>query len=294
MYETYESWGHNPAVLKTVADLRHFVKAQRAAGHRIALVPTMGALHDGHLELVRRALDEKACVIVSIFVNPTQFAPHEDLAAYPRTWDADIEKLEALGAHGVFYPAATEMYPEGFATAISVGGVSEPLEGAHRPGHFDGVATVVAKLLLQALPDNALFGEKDWQQLQVIKRLVADLDIPVAITGVPTVRDENGLALSSRNAYLDEAQYQIAIKLNRILFAVAAQIRGGAAPAEAQQSGLHDLEQAGFTAIDYLEIRDAASLDPPGEGPLRVLAAVKLGKARLIDNVAVTEEGEYP
>ncbi len=274
-------------VFEKVTDLRAFVAQRRAEGQTVALVPTMGALHDGHLELVRQGLERADCVITSIFVNPTQFAPNEDFSAYPRTWDADLAKLESVGAHGIFYPDAAEMYPEGFATNISVSGVSEPLEGAHRPGHFDGVATVVAKLLLQALPDFALFGEKDWQQLQVIKRMASDLNIPAQIIGVPTVRDHNGLALSSRNAYLDDRQYDIAVSLNITLFAMAERLRAGEALQDVQEWGVNALKQAGFDGIDYLEVRDAASLQSPGEAPLRILAAVKLGKARLIDNVPV-------
>jgi len=277
----------NPVVIQTVADLRSYVKHARRGDETIALVPTMGALHEGHLELVRVGLDKADCVIVSIFVNPAQFGPNEDLSAYPRTWDADLEKLTDTGAHAIFFPSAGEMYPDGFQTNISVSEVSEPLEGACRSGHFDGVATVVAKLLIQCLPDIALFGEKDWQQLQVIKQMVRDLDVPVEITGVETVRDENGLALSSRNAYLNEAQYDIACRLNKTLFAMAEKLKTGAGINDVQPWGTKELEQAGFDAIDYLEIRDAATLSESGSGPLRILAAVKLGKARLIDNVAV-------
>jgi len=287
MYKSVQGWGQDPVVLKTVADLRGWTGRSRAAGKTIALVPTMGALHEGHLTLVREGLKQADAVIVSIFVNPAQFGPGEDLDAYPRTWDADLEKLTATGAHAVFYPAASEMYPEGFSTNVSVRGVSEPLEGAKRPGHFDGVATVVSKLLLQCLPDAALFGEKDWQQLQVIKQMVADLNIPVEITGVPTVRDQNGLALSSRNAYLSEEEYKIACTLNKTLFAAAEKIAAGEAVETARQWGIKALEEAGFGAIDYLEVRDAGTLAAPGDGRLRVLAAVKCGKARLIDNVAV-------
>lgn len=276
-----------PEILKTVTALRDFVTQQRRKGQNIALVPTMGALHDGHLELVRQGLDRVDIVIVSIFVNPTQFGPGEDLDAYPRTWEADLEKLTQQGAQAVFYPSAVEMYPDGFQTSVSVAGVSEPLEGTHRPGHFDGVATVVAKLLLQAQPDIALFGEKDWQQLQVIKRMVIDLNIPAAIIGVPTMRDENGLALSSRNAYLSAAEYDMACQLNKVLFAMADKIKGGESITDVQQWGLARLKESGFARIDYLEVRDAASLQPPGNGALRILAAVQCGKARLIDNVPV-------
>lgn len=276
-----------PEVIATALSLRDFTRARRKAEQTIALVPTMGALHEGHLELVRQAQKQADCVIVSIFVNPAQFGPHEDLDAYPRTWDADIEKLTATGADAVYHPAVGEIYPQGFATTVTVGGVSEKLEGAHRPGHFDGVATVVAKLFLQTLPDMALFGEKDWQQLQVIRQMTADLDIPVNIIGVPTVRDDNGLALSSRNAYLNEAQYRIACKLNRVLFAMADKLRENNDAGTVRAWGAKELERAEFDSIDYLEICDAATLGQTANGPLRVLAAVRLGKARLIDNVAV-------
>ncbi len=276
-----------PTIIQTVIDLRTSVKQARLKNKTIALVPTMGALHDGHMELVRTGLKHANHVIVSIFVNPTQFGAGEDLSSYPRTWDADLEKLTATGAHTIFFPSVDEMYPDGFETTISVSGVSEPLEGAQRPSHFDGVATVVSKLLLQSLPDIALFGEKDWQQLQVIKRMTADLNIPVKITGVPIVRDKNGLALSSRNAYLNEEQYKIACHLNKTLLAMAEKLKEKETIDGVQQWGVAQLKQAGFDAIDYLEICDAATLGKPGIGPLRILAAVKCGKARLIDNIGV-------
>lgn len=279
-----------PIILETVAALRAHVKAARDKGTLIALVPTMGALHDGHIELVRQALAKKAHVIVSIFVNPTQFGPNEDFSAYPRTWDADLKRLTDAGAHAVYHPSVAEMYPEGASTTVHVAGVSEGLCGAIRPGHFDGVATIVSKLLLQCLPDMALFGEKDYQQLQVIKRLAKDLDIPVEIIGVPTVRDENGIALSSRNAYLSAAEYRVAAGLNAVLFAMAEDIKNGAGWKIALAKGREKLEQAGFHSIDYLEIRDAASLAAPDKGQtrdLRILAAVRLGRARLIDNVGI-------
>ncbi len=287
MYSFAHEWGQDPAVIKTVADIRAYVKHARMGERRVALVPTMGALHEGHLELVRQAKNKADSVIVSIFVNPAQFGRNEDLSAYPRTWDADLEKLTSVEANAIFYPAVAQMYPEGFATYVSLTGVSQPLEGERRPGHFAGVATIVTKLLLQCMPDFALFGEKDWQQLQVIKKMTADLNIPVEIIGVPTVRDENGLALSSRNAYLTAEQYLIAVRLNKILFAMAERLRQGNPLATVQHQGAAELFQAGFDAIDYLEIRDAATLQMPGPGPLRILAAVKCGRARLIDNVPV-------
>ena len=290
MHKKSEIQSSFPAVLVTVENLRDFVRdIRRKKGCKVALVPTMGALHEGHMELVRQSLQKADVVIATIFVNPAQFGPNEDFTAYPRTWDADLEKLAAVGAHAVFAPAPDEMYPPGFSTSIAVSGVSEPLEGEHRPGHFDGVATVVAKLLLQALPDLALFGEKDWQQLQVIRRLVADLNIPVIIEGVPIVRDENGLALSSRNAYLTPAQYQVAIRLNKILFSMAEKLRSGGALQAALYGGHVEFARAGFDSVDYLEIRDAHTLRQVSAQTKdrRILAAVRVGKARLIDNVGV-------
>ena len=277
----------SPLVLRTVTELRAYTARQCAAGRRIALVPTMGALHDGHMMLVRRGLELADDVIATIFVNPTQFGPKEDFGAYPRTWDADLAKLSENGAAAVFYPDVAEMYPPGFSTTVTLTGVTGPLEGECRPGHFDGVATVVAKLLLQALPDIALFGEKDWQQLQVIMRMAADLNIPAKIIGVPTVRDEEGLALSSRNAYLSAEQYAVAVNLNKIMRAMAARVRDGETVPAAEKWGRDEVLKAGFDSVDYLAIRDAATLAAPSSGPLRVLAAVRLGKARLIDNMAV-------
>ncbi len=277
-----------PIILKDVAALRSFVKEQRGAGKTIALVPTMGALHEGHLTLTREGFKRADIVITTIFVNPTQFGPNEDFDAYPRTLEADVEKLAAEGVQAVFAPSVPDMYPEGSATTVSVKGITETLEGICRPGHFDGVATIVAKLLLQALPDIALFGEKDYQQLQVIKRLTADLDIPVAIIGVTTVREESGLALSSRNAYLTPEQKDIAVAISRTLKAMSARIADGEPLDSVQSWGAAQIESAGFDKIDYLEIRDAATLQPVPEkaGDLRILVAAFLGKARLIDNVA--------
>lgn len=277
-------------ILKTKKDLRDTVRGWQSQNLRIGFVPTMGALHAGHVELVRHALTQTDRVIVSIFVNPTQFAPNEDFSAYPRPFDADVEKLTAANASAVYTPSVAEMYPQGFATTVSVKGVTEGLCGASRPTHFDGVATVVSKLLLQARPDAAFFGEKDWQQLQVVKRLVADLDIGVDIVGVPIVRDVNGLALSSRNAYLNAEQLQIASRLNKILFASAEKIKNGADIAVALALGKDEIISAGFDRVDYLECCEAETLVPcaiKGAKPLRLLAAAFLGKARLIDNVAV-------
>lgn len=276
-------------VFRTIAELRQAVREQRRTGKTIGLVPTMGALHEGHLSLVREGLKRVDLVIGTIFVNPTQFAPHEDFAAYPRMQEEDIRKFESAGAYGAFCPDAKEMYPQGFSSSVQVKGVSEPLEGESRPHFFGGVATVVTKLLMQAQPDVALFGEKDYQQLQVIKRMVMDLDMPVEIIGVETVRDENGLALSSRNAYLSAEQRVIANALNRILFAVAEASAKGGDIATIRQDGLRRMEEAGFDSVDYLEVRNANTLAPVQDSgePMRVLAAVRLGGTRLIDNVPV-------
>lgn len=252
-----------------------------ASGQSVALVPTMGALHAGHIALVAAALALADRVLVSIFVNPTQFAPHEDLARYPRDESGDLTKLTAAGAHLVWIPAVEEMYPEGFATRIEVEGAALPLEGAFRPHHFGGVATVVCKLLLSAMPDMAVFGEKDYQQLAVIRQMVRDLALPVTIRGVPTVREHDGLALSSRNAYLSADERYIAPMLSKTI----ADVARGRDPAEAAEA----LLAAGFTKVDYIEVRDAETLAPfvPGSGrPGRVLAAAWLGKTRLIDNMA--------
>ncbi|PJB72421.1 MAG: pantoate--beta-alanine ligase [Alphaproteobacteria bacterium CG_4_9_14_3_um_filter_47_13] len=276
-----------PAVFETGQSLRAFVQAQRKQGKKIALVPTMGALHNGHLSLVRQGIEKADCVIASIFVNPAQFGANEDLDAYPRPWESDFEKLEKAGVHSIFRPSVKEIYPDGFATMISVKHVSEPLEGAHRPGHFDGVATIVAKLFWLCQPDIALFGEKDWQQLQIIRRMVTDLNIPVEILGAPIIRDEKGLALSSRNAYLSQKEYGIACQLNKILFSMAQQIKQGHALPEVRKEGRKALEKAGFDKIDYLEILDEITLEAAQNGSLRIFAAVKIGKTRLIDNVPV-------
>ncbi|WP_337998164.1 pantoate--beta-alanine ligase [Oleispirillum naphthae] len=277
-----------PAV-RRVAELRARIADWRAKGQSVGLVPTMGALHEGHLSLVRAAQKVVNRVVVSIFVNPTQFGPSEDLAAYPRREEEDRAKLASAGAALAFVPTVEEMYPRGFSTAISVSGVSEGLCGASRPGHFAGVATVVGKLLLQVTPDVAAFGEKDYQQLQVIRRLVRDLDIPVTVLGVPTVREEDGLAMSSRNAYLSAEERAAAPALYRALKDAAAAIEGGMAVADALAAGRQAILSAGFAAIDYLELRAADGLAPMETTgrPGRLLAAARLGRTRLIDNVAV-------
>ena len=278
--------GPGITVARNVAELRRAIASWRKGGESVALVPTMGALHAGHLALVARARTLAARTVASIFVNPTQFGPREDLSHYPRDPAGDMAKLAAAGCDLVFMPAVAEMYPEGFSARIEPGPIGELLEGRFRPGHFAGVATVVAKLFAQAQPDVALFGEKDYQQLQVIRRLVRDLDIPVRIEGVPTVREADGLALSSRNAYLSPAERRIAPKLHVTLAEVARRARQG--EPEAAARGIEALLHAGFAKVDYIEICDAETLGPPVTGrKARVLAAAWLGATRLIDNLAV-------
>jgi len=276
-------------IVRQVAELRARVKYWRDQGLSVAMVPTMGALHDGHLTLVRSALEQADRVVVSVFVNPTQFGPNEDLSRYPRQEAKDAEALDGVGCHLLFAPKVEEMYPDGFATTISVKGVSAPLEGVCRPGHFDGVATVVSKLLLQCLPDIALFGEKDWQQLAVIRRMARDLNLPVQIQGVPTVREADGLALSSRNAYLTPQDRAIAPALHRALQAVAEGVKAGKSAAELCHRAAADVIAAGFASVDYIEVRDADDMSPVETlaRPARVLAAARLGTTRLIDNIGI-------
>ncbi len=278
-------------IVRTVSDLRAQVAAWRRQGLRVALVPTLGALHEGHLSLVRRALEEADRVVASVFVNPTQFAPGEDFAAYPRDEARDAELLASAGCHLLYGPTPAEVYPEGFSTTVTVSGVSAPLEGERRPTHFAGVATVVAKLLIQTGPDVAVFGEKDWQQLQVIRRLARDLDLPVRIVGAPTLRAEDGLALSSRNAYLTPDQRPIAGVLNRVMKALAEAAAAGEPLEPAEQAAADVLLEAGFDKVDYIEVRHAETLKPlrprVDGAPARVLVAAWLGQTRLIDNMAV-------
>ena len=279
---------------ETVSALRAQVSAWRAAGLRVALTPTMGALHEGHLSLVRLGLERADRVVATIFVNPKQFGPNEDFEAYPRDGERDARLLEEAGCHLLYAPSAAEMYPDGFATEVRVGRLTEPLCGAARPGHFDGVALVVTKLLLQAQADLAIFGEKDWQQIAVIRRLAKDLDIPTQVLGAPILREADGLAMSSRNRYLTNAERAAAPALFRALRVAADAIAGGAAPAAACAEARASATAAGFEAIDYLEARDAETLEPlataPPEQPARVFAAARLGKARLIDNVPIMVE----
>lgn len=278
------------AIARSVAELRRRVTEWRRNGERVGLVPTMGALHAGHLALVAAAQAQCRRVVVSIFVNPKQFGPREDFTAYPRPEGDDLAKLTAAGADLAFIPTVAEMYPEGFTTTISLGGPTEPLEGAHRPGHFDGVATVVAKLLTQTAPDAAFFGEKDYQQLLVVRRMARDLDLPVEVVGVPTVREPDGLALSSRNAYLSPEERRIAPTLNRVMREAGAAIAEGSGTAAALERAVTQLSAAGFE-VDYLELRDAETLTrltaAPWSRSARLLAAAHLGRTRLIDNIAV-------
>jgi pantoate--beta-alanine ligase len=271
------------------AALRAAVEAWRRQGESVVLVPTMGALHAGHLALVAHAKAIGRRAVVSIFVNPTQFGPSEDFARYPRDVAADLDRLAETGADAAWTPEIDTMYPPDFSTRIEVAGLTEGLCGAVRPGHFAGVATVVTKLLNQVRPDIALFGEKDFQQLQVIRRAVRDLDLGVEIRGVPTIREADGLALSSRNRYLDAAERAVAPRLHAVLARIAAALRAGAAAGPLLAEGAAELTAAGFGPVQYLEVRDAETLAPLErvEGPARVLAAAYLGRTRLIDNVAV-------
>ncbi|MBX8486740.1 pantoate--beta-alanine ligase [Pseudomonas cichorii] len=279
--------------VKTVLDLRAAVARARSEGKRIALTPTMGNLHSGHAALVTRASQRADFVVATIFVNPLQFGPNEDLASYPRTLDADKEKLLEAGCNLLFTPSVEEMYPHGMAdqTLVSVPHLSEGLCGASRPGHFDGVATVVSKLFNMVQPDLAVFGEKDFQQLAVIRALVRDLNMPIQIIGEPTVRAADGLALSSRNGYLSEEQRAKAPALYRVLSTVADGIRSNEAINSLVDIGKKTLEAEGFR-IDYLEVRDATSLRPATEEDrdLVILVAAFLGKTRLIDNLHLTKE----
>jgi pantoate--beta-alanine ligase len=276
-------------VVETVSALREHIAGWRRSGDTVALVPTMGALHAGHLALVRAARDRAKRVCATIFVNPAQFAPNEDFASYPRNERADQELLRGEKTDLSYMPSVEEMYPAGHTTRVRVAAIAQTLEEDFRPGHFDGVATVVAKLLLQALPDVALFGEKDYQQLLVVRRMVRDLDIPVRIEGVPTVREPDGLALSSRNAYLTAEERQIAPALHRTLTAVARSVAAGAEPEQRAAEAMETLMRSGFRKVDYVAVRDAETLQPIRDRsrPARVLAAAWLGRARLIDNVAV-------
>ena len=276
-------------VVRTVAELRHVIAGWRAADESVALVPTMGALHAGHLALVAEGRRAAKRVVATIFVNPKQFAAHEDLDLYPRREAADIGALEAAGCDLLFTPSVDEVYPAGFATTVSVSGLTADLDGAARPGHFDGVATIVTKLLIQAGADIAIFGEKDYQQFLMIRRLVLDLNIPTEIIGVPTIREPDGLALSSRNAYLSADERHRAVAFPRALQCARADIEAGGDVRAALATAVASLTVAGFGPIDYVELRDAETLAPLSylDRPARLLGAARLGGTRLIDNIAV-------
>ena len=273
----------------SVAALRAEIAGFRRAGARLGLVPTMGALHEGHLALVRQTQKRTDRTVVSIFVNPKQFAPHEDFDRYPRDLESDSAQLAAIGVDLIFAPTMAEMYPEGFSTRLDVGGPSTGLETDFRPHFFSGVATVVAKLLVAAMPDLATFGEKDYQQLLVVRRLVRDLALPVEIHGASIVREADGLAMSSRNAYLTPSERAIAARLNAVLKDTIARVIKDGSVEAAEAFGVEALGKAGFASVDYVAIRDAETLAPISSlaRPARILAAARVGRSRLIDNMAI-------
>jgi len=275
--------------VQIVRNSEELARARDGIAGRLALVPTMGALHAGHMALIEEARKGADKVAASIFVNPAQFGPNEDFSRYPRREEQDARMLEEAGCDLLWVPSVEDIYPDGFSTTISVSGVSERWEGKARPGHFDGVATIVAKLLLAIRPDLAMFGEKDFQQLAVIRQMVRDLNIPVEIVAVPTVREADGLALSSRNAYLLPEERKQAASLPRALATAKAAILGGALVANVLDDARDTLGRAGFSRVDYFALVDAVSLEPLDEprGEMRLIAAAVIGKTRLIDNIAV-------
>jgi pantoate--beta-alanine ligase len=279
-----------PKILRTVPSLRRALEPYRKAGASIALVPTMGALHRGHMALIREARRRAKRVVVSIFVNPTQFAPHEDFASYPRSFATDLKALRAEKIDAVWAPAVEAMYPDGFATRLAPEGPAKAgLEDEYRPHFFGGVATVVAKLFTQVSPNFAFFGQKDYQQLRVVTQIAKDFDLPVKVIGVPTVREPDGLALSSRNVYLSSAERAVAPMLYKVLKGCASRIKSGEKIDRVLNVGRIEVDLAGFS-LDYLEARHALTLAPVvslKEGPVRLLIAARLGKTRLIDNIAV-------
>lgn len=278
-----------PKILRTVAEIRALARGWKARGETIGVVPTMGALHEGHLSLARRARAECDRVITTIFVNPKQFNNPEDLKKYPRTEEADAALLSTVPVEAIFAPPVEQIYPEGFGTNVSVGGVSEPLEGKMRPGHFDGVATVVTKLFGMTLADRGYFGQKDWQQLQVVLKLVRDLNLPIEIVGCETIRDADGLALSSRNVRLTPEGRARAPVMYAALSTSAADIRAGLPDRMAIRDAAQKMRAAGFERVEYIELRDAATLIPSDDPtrPRRMLAAAWLDGVRLIDNIPV-------
>ena len=276
-------------IIHSVAALRRQVRAWRATGQKVGVVPTMGALHEGHLSLARRARAECDRVITTIFVNPKQFNNPDDLKKYPRTLEADAELLSGVPVDVVFAPGVDEVYPDGYITTVSVGGVSEPLEGRMRPGHFDGVATVVTKLFGMTEADRGYFGQKDWQQLQVVLRLVRDLNLPVEVVGCETIREADGLAMSSRNVRLTPEGRAVAGVLYAAVTAAAEEIRAGQSDRMAIREAAEKLRAAGFERVEYIELRDAETLMPSDDPrrPRRMLAAAWLDGVRLIDNIPV-------
>jgi pantoate--beta-alanine ligase len=282
-------------VIRFTNQLRQTVQQWRRRGHKVALVPTMGGLHEGHLSLVRLAKQQAGKVVVSVFVNPTQFAPHEDYDNYPRNEERDWHKLLSVQADAMYAPDVHEIYPPDFATRVEVAGLTQTLEGISRPHFFSGVTTVVAKLFMQCLPDIAVFGEKDYQQLLVVKQLVRDLNFPITVVGAPVVREADGLAMSSRNVYLDANERAAAPLLHAVLADMSTDLSSGRVIEDTVHQGWARLENAGFR-IDYLEIRDSETLMPfetSIETPARLLAAVFLGRVRLIDNVPVAPATGY-
>lgn len=278
-------------IIRTTTALRSRIGEWRRDGLRVGLVPTMGALHTGHFSLVKRSIESTDRTCVTLFVNPKQFGPGEDLEQYPRDEEADAAALASEGAHLLFAPSLDEMYPDGFSTLVSVAGIGDKLEGRFRPGFFEGVATVVTKLLLQALPDAAFFGEKDFQQLCVVRRAVADLSLPVEIVGCPTVREADGLAISSRNAYLSAEDRAAAPALLEIMGELRDRVRRGEAVGDATPWAQRALLSRGFTKVDYLSVYDVESFEPASDtgSQSRILAAAWLGGTRLIDNLPLTE-----
>lgn len=276
-------------IIRTVAELRPIVRGWKAAGEMVGVVPTMGALHEGHLSLARAGKRECERVITTIFVNPKQFNNPDDLKKYPRTEEADVALLSSVGVDVVFIPHAEDVYPDGFITTVSVGGVSEPLEGRMRPGHFDGVATVVTKLFGMTMADRGYFGQKDWQQLQVVLRLVRDLNLPITIVGCETIREADGLAMSSRNVRLTDAGRAVAGVLYSAITAAADDIRAGQSDRMAIREAAEKVRAAGFDRVEYIELRDAETLMPSDDPqkPRRMLAAAWLDGVRLIDNIPV-------
>ena len=276
-------------IVRTVADLRRHVRAWKAMGDLVGVVPTMGALHDGHLSLARRARSECERVITTIFVNPKQFNNPDDLKKYPRTEEADAKLLATVPVDLIFAPQPEEVYPDGYSTNVTVAGVSEPLEGKMRPGHFDGVATVVTKLFGMTMADRGYFGQKDWQQLQVVQKLVADLNVPVAVVGCETIREADGLAMSSRNVRLTPAGRAVAGVLYNAITTAAEDIRAGQSDRMAIREAAEKLRAAGFERVEYIELRDAATLLPSDDvhRPRRMLAAAWIDGVRLIDNIPV-------